>query len=346
MKKIFILLFSLLMIFGCGESEKPATKGQKRIDPHKPMAWGHKHVIYVVADDAIWKKAEPQLRRTLERYVFTTENEKFFEVKRAEYKDLDLYYKFNNLIFLGDLKDNTPVNEYIKGIISDKIKQQVKENQVGIYPLENLWANDQYVLFMLGADREKLLKLNYLVLNKTFELFRTKMLERVKRTLYLPEQHKKYEFSEYSWTLDLPLKYRLYRKDMNNNFISYIARLKEKADRYIAVYYEDSETDIVDKDWLIDKRAELAWKYYDEDEYAPDKMRTEKAEIAGHKGWKISGMWINKKYTVGGAYQAFAFYDERTKRAYLIDNSVYFPEGYKLDALIELEVISNTLKIK
>ena len=75
-------------------------------------------------------------------------------------------------------------------------------------------------------------------------------------------------------------------------------------------------------------------------------MRTEKAKIAGHNGWKISGMWINKKYTVGGAYQTFAFYDERTKRAYLIDNSVYFPEGYKLDALIELEVISNTLRLK
>jgi len=270
MKKIFILLIGLFLLLGCGESEKSNVKGQKRIDPHKPMAWGQKHVIYIVADDAIWKKAEPQLRRTLERYVFTTENEKFFEVKRAEFKDLDLYYKFNNLIFLGDLEDKTPVNEYMKGIISDNIKQQVKENHVGIYPLENLWANDQYVLFMLGADREKLLKLNYLVLNKTFELFRAKMLERVKRTLYLAEQHKKYEFSEYAWILDLPLKYRLYRKDLENNFVSYIARLREKADRYIAVYYENSETDIVDKDWLIDKRAELAWKYYDEDEYAPD----------------------------------------------------------------------------
>jgi len=49
---------------------------------------------------------------------------------------------------------------------------------------------------------------------------------------------------------------------------------------------------------------------------------------------------------VGGAFQSFAFFDENSERAYLIDNSVYYPEGSKLEALIELEIISSSIVIK
>lgn len=346
MKRLFIIIILGLVIFGCGDSGRVTPKGQKRINPHKPMAWGKKHIIYVFADDDVWNKSEPQLRRTLERYVFTTENEKYFEVKRAPFDALEQFYKYNNLIFMGDMSSQGQVTEYIKSVTSDNIKAQVEKNLVGIYPVENLWANDQYVLFMLGTTEENLLKVNYLHLNQTFDLFKIKLLERVSRQIYMSEQHPSNDFAKFPWTLDLPKRYVPYKTDPANNYHSYIARNKEKPDRYVAVYYQDSAEDIVDKTLLKEKRAELAWKYFDEDEYVEDNIRTEKFEIAGFKGWKISGMWMNKKYTAGGAFQSYAFYDEISKKVYLIDNSVYYPQGYKLNALIELEIISNSLKIK
>ena len=346
MKRIIIILLAALILVSCGDDGRTTPRGQKRINPHKPMAWGKKHVIYVFADNDIWKKSEHQLRRTLERFVFTTENEKYFEVKRAPFDALDQFYKYNNLIFMGDLSSKGDVTEYIKSVTSDHIKQEVADNLVGIYPSENLWANDQYVLFMLGTTEENLLKINYLHLNKTFDLFKEKLLARISRQLYQSEQHSAKTFASLPYSIKIPKRYQVYRKDLANNFISFISRFKEKPDRYIAVYYENSTENIVDKDWITKKRAELAWQYYDEDEYVKDNIRTEKFEIAGHKGWKISGSWMNKKHTVGGAFQTYAFYDEKTKKSYLIDNSVYFPEGYKLNALLELEIISNTLKPK
>ena len=87
-------------------------------------------------------------------------------------------------------------------------------------------------------------------------------------------------------------------------------------------------------------------RIYDEDEYVEENLRSRKYQFAGFSGWRIDGTWMNKKYTAGGAFQSFAFYDEETQQAFLIDNSVYYPEGFKLDALIELELISETIQLK
>lgn len=346
MKKLLLILLTALSLLGCGDEGRPTPQGQKSIDPHKPMAWGKKHVIYVFADDKVWQGAEKQLRRTLEREYFTTENEKFFEIKRVPFADLEQFYKYNNLIFMGDLSSQSKVNEYINSVISTRIKEEVEKNVVGIYPVENLWANDQYVLFMLSNSTQKLLELNYLHLNQTFELFKAKLFERFRSQLYAGEIYQRSTFRDFPWQLKLPQKYQLYKKDKAGNFVSYIARLRDKPDRYISVYYQSAENDIVDKEWLIEKRAELAWEYYDEDEYVEENLRSRKYQFAGFSGWRIDGTWMNRKYTAGGAFQSFAFYDEETQQAFLIDNSVYYPEGFKLDALIELELISETIQVK
>ncbi len=87
---------------------------------------------------------------------------------------------------------------------------------------------------------------------------------------------------------------------------------------------------------------DLIWKYYDEDEFFDRDVKLGKYSLAEHKGWFLSGRWQNKKFAVGGAFQSFAFYDEVNGKAYLVDNSVYYPSGEKLEALYELEIISNS----
>jgi hypothetical protein len=112
------------------------------------------------------------------------------------------------------------------------------------------------------------------------------------------------------------------------------------------VYFQKIPKEDFNRDWLRDSRRKLSWKYYDEDEFFDRDVKLGKSNLAGHKGWFLSGRWQNKKFAVGGTFQSFAFYDEVNGRAYLVDNSVYYPSGEKLEALYELEIISNTLKLK
>ncbi len=344
MKKILWLILVLLLILSCNNKENKYKANQKKIDSRKPMSWGHKQTVYIFADDNVWKYAEQPLRETLERPQFTTTNETYFEIKRV--KDIEQYYKFNNLLFLCDMESNNDISTYVKDIIGSKIKQDIKENSVGIFPKENMWANDQYVLFLIGNNERNLLTLNIKMANKIFNLYKEKLLQRIATQVYKTDVYSEEYFLSNNWKLELPKKYILYKKDIENNFISFLARLKEHSDRYISIYFEDLDKKEFGKQWLKRTRANLAWKYYDEDEFNDKDIKLENIAFGKYKGYKLSGRWQNMKYAVGGAFQSFAFYDNETQIAYVIDNSIYFPEGDKLPALLETEIISRTFKIK
>ncbi len=345
-KKMVILGVILLLILGCSQKDNIHKTNSKRVDPHKPMSWGHKQTVYVFADDNVWKYAKVHLLKTLERVSFTTENEKVFVVKRAPIDNMDNFYKFNNLIFFCDLESNDKVSTYIKEIMGSKVEAEVKENMIGMYTKENVWANDQFVLFVLGDNEPNLLKFNILQSHNIFDLFNEKLFDRISGQIYKTAVYSDDRFASFPWSLKLPKNYLLYKNDIANNFISFIARLRNKPDRYISVYYQKITKIEFDKDWLRETRKSISWKYYDEDEFFDRDVRMEKYELDEHQGWRLSGRWQNKKHSVGGAFQSFAFYDEANGLAYLVDNSVYYPDGEKLEALYELEIISKTLKTK
>ncbi|MDP8268846.1 MAG: DUF4837 family protein [Candidatus Tenebribacter davisii] len=343
---IIIAGICLLLIMGCSSEDNIHKTKSKSIDIHKPMSWGHKQTVYVFADDNVWKYASGHLKQTLERDQFTTENEKVFVVKRVPIGNLENFYKFNNLIFFCNLESNDDVSSYIKEIMGEKVKAEVKKNKVAMYAKDNVWANDQFVLFILGDNEHDLLTFNILQLNNTFDLFKEKLFDRIRGQLYKTPVYSDNRFEAFPWELKLPKKYVLYKNDTANNFISFIARLRNKPDRYIAVYFQEISKEDFNRDWLRDSRRRLIWKYYDEDEFFDRDVKLGKYSLAEHKGWFLSGRWQNKKFAVGGAFQSFAFYDEVNGKAYLVDNSVYYPSGEKLEALYELEIISNTLKLK
>jgi len=346
LKKSIVFSLLLVVMLSCSQKESASNSRKTSVDPHKPMSWGHKQTIYVFADDNVWKYAEKYLLKTLERVRFTTENEKIFTVKRAPIDNLDNFYKFNNLIFFCDLESNDKVSNYIKEIMGSKVETEVNENLVGMYTKNNVWANDQFVLFILGNNESNLLKFNILQSQNIFDLFKEKLFDRISHQLYKTDVYSEERFKTFPWSLELPKKYVLYKNDAANNFISFIARLRNKPDRYISVYYKKIPKNNFTRDWLRKTRRDISWKYYDEDEFYDRDVRMEKYKIAGNNGLRLTGRWQNKKHAAGGAFQSFAFYDDNTESAYLIDNSVYFPEGEKLEALYELEIISNTLKLK
>ena len=345
-KKIVVLGIILLLMLGCSPKDNIHKTKSKGIDPHKPMSWGHKQTVYVFADDNVWKYAKRHLLKTLERVRFTTENEKVFVVKRAPIDNMDNFYKFNNLIFFCDLESNDKVSTYIKEIMGSKVESEVKENLIGMYTKKNVWANDQFVLFILGDNEPDLLKFNILQSHNTFDLFNEKLFDRIRGQIYKTSIYSDERFAAFPWTLKLPKNYILYKNDTANNFISFIARLRNKPDRYISVYFQEISREEFDRNWLRETRKSISWKYYDEDEFFDRDVRMEKCELAKHQGLRLSGRWQNKKHSVGGAFQSFAFYDDVSGLAYLVDNSVYYPDGEKLEALYELEIISKTLKTK
>lgn len=343
---ILIGLLAVLCLAGCGDgSADRHVPGGHAVDPRKPLSWGHEHKVYVFADDQVWKYAEEPLRNSLERYYWTTENETYFDIQRVGIEEISHFYRFRNLIFLGHLDSGGEVSQYISRRLTESALNQVREEGVGLFTRDNLWANQQYVMFILGNNQENLLKYNLLQADTVFNMFKEKLYSFVAIRVYRQNIYPDAYFDDLLWSMRISENYVEYKRATEDNFVSYIARRKGDPDRYIAVYYENIQPEDFNRKWVKETRSRLAWDYYDEDEFSTEDTRFKGSDFAGHEAIKMWGRWQNRKYAMGGAFQTFAFYDQLNEKAWLIDNSVFYPEGYKLPALIEMEVISRTFSV-
>jgi len=219
-----------------------------------------------------------------------------------------------------------------------------------IFVAKNRWVKDQLVVYMVGDKLESLLKLNILQTNRLFNLFLDRLGERLAYQAYLTKLIPEDFFQPYPFTLKIPENYRLFNDDKKNHFLSFLYRMRSEArefpDKYVSVYYQDMGADSLKLDWILSKRKELADKYFDKDEFDPKMLRSERLLFGKYNAWRIIGPWKNMKHNIGGGFQTFAFYDEAQKRAYLIDNIVYYPAGDKLPELLELQKLSVSFKTK
>ncbi|MCK9328558.1 MAG: DUF4837 family protein [Candidatus Cloacimonetes bacterium] len=366
MKYSLIIVFMITVLCVSCKAEKKAFNAQIvrkninqivnakseifKIDSRKPMAWGHEQTIYVFADSDVWKIAEPYLRYSLERDFYTTENEQLFDVKLGELDNIEQFNRFKNLIFIGDLSSNKKVSQYVKNIMNEQAIASVQNRKSSMFLNNNLWANDQMVLFLMATNANELKSFLHNNTEIYFNMFKERFINRIVFKSQKLDGYKDSFFKEMPFKIYIPETYRVFKRDLDNNFISFLWRSRENQednpDKYISIYWENATENPIDDKWLIEKRKDLAWKYYDEDEFNIEDTIRGQREIGEKDGWFLFGRWQNKKYYMGGAFRSYAVYDEVLKIAYLIDTSVYFPAGYKIKYLLELEGIVETIILK
>lgn len=350
---ILLTVAAVLLLSGCGRKESRPGKYsfyEDTVASGKPIAWGDERDIYVFCDDPLWKMTEDMLRRSLERETFIVAHERYFNLIRANISELEELSKYRNLLFLGDLKSPGAVSEHLRNTMQESMIQRVKSNGGELFVARNRWVNDQLVVYMVGDTPENLIKLNILQTNRLYTEFLNRYSERLAYQAYQTNVVPEDFFEPYPFTLKIPESFRLFHNDKDNNFLSFLYRIRRESrefpDRYLSVYYEDMPSDTLKLNWLLTRRQELAFKYYDGDEFDPKLLRSENVTLGKYKALRILGPWVNRKHDIGGGFQSFAFYDNDQKRAYLIDNSVYYPAGDKLPELLLLQKISATFKAK
>ncbi|MCK4359654.1 MAG: DUF4837 family protein [Candidatus Cloacimonetes bacterium] len=341
---VSVLLILVLILFGCGKSK---SSHESYTDIRKPISWGKSSVIFAFADDKVWDYGRLEIFKSLERDFFTTTNEKLFNVQREDISKIKNYYKFANLLFLCDTSSNYPTSQYVKSIIPVQTSSLSDLIPADIIAVKDNWSQNQAVVFLIGKDIETLLLYTFQKSNVIFNIYKDSEIRRIKNLIYKPGFNKEeieYQMKHYPWHFDLPYQYLTFRRDDENNFVSYLLRVEKHPDRFLAVYWENMPEDNVNKQWLWNKRLELGKNYYEGDEFSPEDVTQEKTHFLSYDGYKLYGRWQNPNHFIGGAFVSFAFYDEKQKIGYLIDNAVFFPEGNKLRALLGLEIISKTFK--
>jgi len=316
----------------------------------KPNAYGKEHEIIIFADSQLWQQSESLLRQSLERVFFTTEDEALFELIRVDISDFNNYFRYKNIIFLGLFNDDRPVSQQIQQLLAQDIISAAQTKESILLMNTNLWAKDQLILFLLGDTSSSISEYLLNNPNNYFTIMKDRYLARINHRLARLNQYAPNFFNNLPFTLNLPEIYKIYCQDLDNRFISFIFRnhwdQQKNPDRYLSVYWENCPENILTEQWFIDKRKELAWNYYDEDEFDLNDVSI------SHDVWNttdvllLGGKYQNYKYYIGGAFQSFAFYHPEVQKIFIIDTVVYYPAGYKLSYLIELECIAQTIVLK
>ncbi len=355
-KVLLIFLGALLLALALASCGKSAPKTDKysfyesTMDTSKPQAWGEDSDIHVFCDDDVWKVMQDYLKSNLERETFVVVNEKYFSLIRSDLSDIDNLLHYKNLLFLGDLKSRGSVSQHMRATLDKRNLERVTRSGAEMFAAKNRWVQDQLIIYMLGSDLENLIKINLLQTDRLYNLFLNRLGERLAYQAYRTKTMPAEFFNDYPYSLQIPENFQLFQNDKANRVLSLLYRMRSESrdfpDKYITVYYEDMAADSVKLGWLQEKRKWLAGKYYDGDEFDPKMLRSERLNFGKYTAWRILGPWKNLKHDIGGGFQTFAFYDETQKRAYLIDNSVYFPAGDKLPVLLELQKISVTFRTK
>ncbi|MCD4829570.1 MAG: DUF4837 family protein [Candidatus Cloacimonetes bacterium] len=339
MRNMNTVALTLILVFaltGCGQARK------------LPLSWGHPQIIYVFASDEVWAEAEIDLHRMLARDIYTTQNEQWFKLKRADMEHFEDYFRFDNLLFLGSLDSENAVTEFMQESLGADVEEQVKRLGEGVYSKNDQWAKGQIAVFFLSETQQNLTEFNHRQSAKLFDTFRQQFYDRLRTHVYL---YNTYDadvfFADWPWTLDLPDNYVIYKQNLADNFACYFLQVGDAPERYLAVWFEQTARPADMKAWMKQARNYIGAEYFAGEKILPTQSpRLRKNRFAEQDAWQMNGHWINDETITGGAFQSWGFYDDDTGRAYLVDTSVFYPEGKKLPPLVELELIARTFRLK
>ena len=84
--------------------------------------------------------------------------------------------------------------------------------------------------------------------------------------------------------------------------------------------------------------------HYERDQIAEHYLFIDETEFAGRRAIELRGLWENEVKVAGGPFKAFAFYDEDTGRAYLVDIAAFAPGQEKEVFIRQLEIMARTFQ--
>jgi hypothetical protein len=342
--KITFLIVSISLLItlfeGCSSQQK--AKGQE-------------DEIIVFADSADYRIVEPALKETFGKIIYTPQPEELFQLKRKKISELDKYKQQKNIIILGQLDSETDVSKYLNTILDDKVKTLVKSDSIFVINKHDLWAENQLVMVLTSTDLQKL---KQKILNKKEDLlyyFRDVSNQRLAKGLYNRKfEQKKIEahlLSKYGWMIYMQADYQVAMEKPEDNFVWLRRGVNTDMERWIFIHWIENASPIfLEKDSIEAERNRMTEKYYrttDDSAYVElydDYKINSEVNFNGKYALMTQGLWRFNDLSGGGPFISYAFYDEKTRRIYIIDASIFAPKYFKKSLLQQVDLLLHSFK--
>lgn len=312
-------------------------------------AWGADDEIIVFADSVDFYELEASLLTVFNKVIYTPQAEALFNLVRKDVSQFEKYRKFKNILFIAPLDTLHEVSRIVGNMLTDDVRSLVMSDSVSVINKHDVWAKNQLVMILTSANLEKL-KSN--ILNSHQDLiyyFQKASDKRLFKSLY----NNKYErkdveaklLKDYGWMIYVQADFSVALEKKEDNFVWLRRGAGTEIERWIFVHWvENASPSLFHKDSINAIRNRLTEKYYrtsDDSGFvriANDYYSIQETNFLNRYALMTQGLWVMSDATMGGPFVNYTFYDNDTKRLYMLDGSVYAPKFFKKKILQQLDV--------
>ncbi len=364
MKRHNILLFAVLLPFlGCGE-------GGFLGSDFRPDAIGHEGQITVVIDSSLWNGPVGEaliyhVGGAIETLPAVEPEFDLEPIRLLSQHALDMAKDRKNVLFVGLISDSTPErnvpeNEYLNTIFSnDSLRQMIMTGTPALVARPNHWRRNQLVYYLAAASSTDLIA----SIEKHSDQLRYHFNEISRRRLHrdmfdIGRQHDLEQklMSRHQFAVNGQHDYFI---AIDTTQFVWLRRSLTDTWRSMFVYYEENgNPSKLDEAWIVEARDALTQRYIggtaggwiEVDRRRP--MTSSQVNFNGRYAIEFRGLWHmvgeenGRKFPfgMGGPFVTYAFYDEPSKRLYLIDGMVFAPNFSKREFMRQMEVIAYTFR--
>ncbi len=321
----------------------------------------------VVTDSASWNgEIGDALREELGAYINTLPApERLFALKRSgidSRRTLDLIKRQKNIVFVAPLSDSTREAQYLLSTLDEAAASAILEGgTVAVLGREDEWAQEQQVYFVLGSkasDLAQAIRTNGEGIRYNFNRATRR---RLLRTMFDKGRQVELEdelMANHGFAVNAQHDY--FVSIDTTNFVWMRRVVSPDSWRSLFVWYTDelSPADLT-AEWALAARDRLTSAYVQGnlgDYVVVDERRAlevENIDFLGRFAFEIRGLWhlvgpdeSGKvvQFGMGGPFVTYAFYDEPSRRTYLVDGMIFAPGYEKREFLRQLETIAHTFR--
>lgn len=319
-------------------------------DTTNKLAKGLEDEIYVIADSLEYEELRMAFESTFEKVIYTPQPEKLFTLKRVSLNEIEKYKTRKNIIIVAPMNSNSVASQFIQAIVDTAIKSQIMSNQMSQVIKYNLWAKKQLVVVLSAPDMQEL---EFNILKKSDNLlyaFQKISDERLYESLYNAHyEQKEIEgklLKEHSWVIYVQADFSLAMNKPEDNFVWLRRSPNSDMERWIFIHWlNDATPAYLNADSIRSIRNKITNKYYrtsDDQSYVvigEEYLTTNEVNFKGRYALLTQGLWELNTKGMGGPFINYTFFDEKTRRLYMVDGSIYAPKYYKRNLIQQVDVI-------
>ncbi|MDR3665396.1 MAG: DUF4837 family protein [Ignavibacteriaceae bacterium] len=320
------------------------------------LAQGAEDEIIVVADTSDFEKLKIPLQEIFEKVIYTPQPEKLFNLKRISPNEIESYQNYKNVILLAPLNSSSNTSKFIKALLdTSKFLNKNSGNDLMI-PRYNLWAQNQLVMILTAPDLPQLelelVKNKEILVNSFHKLSDKRLNACMYDSKYESKNTEGMLLKSYGWIIFVASDFTIADNEPDENFFCLKNSSGKDMGKWIFVHWIDNASPAyLNEDSVRSIRNRLTNEYYKTPgvssfiRIGKDNCLNNEVTFDGKYSLLTQGLWENDK-EMQGPFINYTFFDEKTKRIYMVDGSINAPEYYKRNLIQQMDVMLKSFKTK